>query len=188
MRTVKMTAMFVLGAAVALSPALTAQKTTEIHPGRGGSPHVKTEWTIDGANITIEYGRPLLKGREEATLMPPGKPWRTGADEATMLTTDRALTFGTLKLEPGTYTLNTIPGDGEWTLLVGRPAPPTEKRPQQWGIPYQPELEIGKAPMKVSKTPTPVEQFTITIEDTPEGGTLRLEWGATRAEAPFRIG
>jgi hypothetical protein len=109
MRTVKMTAMFVLGAAVALSPALTAQKTTEIHPGRGGSPHVKTEWTIDGANITIEYGRPLLKGREEATLMPPGKPWRTGADEATMLTTDRALTFGTLKLEPGTYTLNTIP-------------------------------------------------------------------------------
>jgi hypothetical protein len=42
--------------------------------------------------------------------------------------------------------------------------------------------------MKVSKTPTPVEQFTITIEDTPEGGTLRLEWGATRAEAPFRIG
>jgi hypothetical protein len=88
----------------------------------------------------------------------------------------------------GTYTINTIPGD-EWTLLVGRPAEPTEKRPKQWGIPYQPDLEIGKVPMTVSKTPTTVEQLTIVIEDTPgPGGTLRIEWGSTRAEAPFTIG
>jgi hypothetical protein len=187
MRKVNVTALMVLGAVVAFAPALLAQKTTEIHPGRGGSPHVKTEWTIDGANIAIAYGRPVLKGREEATLMPPGKPWRTGADEATRLTTDRPLTFGTLKLEPGTYTINTIPGD-EWTLLLGRLAEPTEKRPVQWGIPYQPDLEIGKVPMTVSKTPTPVEQLTITIEDTAQGGTLRIEWGSTRAEAPFTIG
>jgi hypothetical protein len=183
------TAMMVLGAAVALGPVLLAQKTTEIHPGRGGSPHVKTEWTIDGANISIEYGRPVLKGRAEAELMPAGKPWRTGADEATLLTTDRPLTFGSLKLQPGTYTINTIPGEGEWTLLVGRPAEPTEKQPKQWGIPYVPDLEIGKAPMTVSKTPTTVEQLTIVIEDTPgPGGILRIEWGSTRAEAPFTIG
>jgi hypothetical protein len=188
MRNVNRTAMMVLGAAVTLAPALLAQKTTEIHPGRGGSPHVKTEWTIDGANIAVEYGRPVLKGRPESQMMPPGKPWRTGADEATLLTTDRALTFGTLKLEPGTYTINTIPGEKEWTLIIGRPAEPTQKQPKQWGVPYVPDLEIGKAPMTVSKTPTAVEQLTISIEDTPQGGTLRIEWGSTRAEAPFTIG
>jgi hypothetical protein len=185
---VKMTLAAVALGAVALAPALLAQKTTTIHEGRGGSPHVKTEYSIDGANISIEYGRPALKGRPEAQLMPPGKPWRTGADEATLLTTDRALTFGSLKLEPGTYTINTVPGDGEWTLLVGTPAPPTEKRPKQWGIPYQANLEIGKAPMSVTKAPAPVEQLTISIDDTPEGAALRIEWGTVRATAPFRIG
>lgn len=178
-----------MAAAIALGPApAAAQKMTTIHEGRGGSPHVKVDYTIDGANISIEYGRPSLKGRPESQLMPPGKPWRTGADEATFLTTDRAITFGTLKLEPGTYTINTVPGDNEWTLLIGKPAPPTEKRPKQWGIPYQPDLEIGKAPMSVGKTSKPVEQLTIEIDDTPEGGTLRVEWGTVRATAPFRIG
>lgn len=146
----------VLGAAVLLAPALLAQKTTTIHEGRGGSPHVRTDYTIDGANISIEYGRPFLKGRPESQMMPPGKPWRTGADEATLLTTDRALTFGSFKIEPGTYTINTIPGETEWTLLFGTPEPPTEKRPKQWGTPYQPKLEIGKVPMAVGKTAAPV--------------------------------
>ena len=70
---------------------LTAQKTTPVHPGKGGSPHVKTAWVIDGANISIEYGRPALKGREEAKLMPAGSVWRMGADEQTTLVTDKAL-------------------------------------------------------------------------------------------------
>src|ERR1041384_3361811 len=105
MRRLQMTAC--LAAVAALCVTVTAQKTTEVHPGKGGSPHVKSEWTIDGANIAITYGRPAVKGRTDASLMPPGQPWRTGADEATLLTTDKALTFGKLTLAPGTYTVNT---------------------------------------------------------------------------------
>ena len=48
-----MAAMLVMTAAASVS----AQKTTPVHPGKGGSPHVRTEWTIDGANLSIEYGR-----------------------------------------------------------------------------------------------------------------------------------
>ena len=160
-----------------------AQETTEIHAGKGGSPHVRSEWTVDGAHISIEYGRPHLKGRPESQMMPAGKPWRTGADEATVLTTDKPLKFGSLNLAAGTYTLNTQPGAGEWELIVGKLA-----KPGQWGIPYNAGLEIGRAPMKVGKTASPVEQLTISIEDTSGGGLLRIEWGTTSATIPFTVG
>jgi Protein of unknown function (DUF2911) len=178
-------ALTIAAAAVAtvFSVALNAQKTTDVHGGK--SPHVKTEYTIDGANISITYGRPYLKGRTEAQMMPPGKPWRTGADEATILTTDKPLKFGSISLAPGSHTLNTEPGATEWQLLVGKLG---DKGQGQWGIPYQKDLEIGRAPMKVGKASTPAEQLTISIDDTASGGTLVVEWGTTRASIPFTVG
>jgi hypothetical protein len=161
---------------------VSAQKTTDLGTGSGGSPHVRTEWTIDGAHRSIENGRPTLKGRPEAQLMPPGKPWRTGADQATTLTTDKPLKFGTLTVPAGTYTINTQPGQ-PWQLILGKLGDA-----KQWGIPYKPELEIGRAPMTVGKTAAPVEQVTISIEDTPPGGTLKVEWGTTSASIPFTVG
>jgi hypothetical protein len=116
----------VAAAAMAVGVTASAQKTTEVHPGMGGSPHVKTEWTIDGAHISITYGRPSLKGRPDAQVMPPGAPWRTGADEPTLITSDKPLKFGTVTLAPGTYTINTQPGDKEWTLLLGKLADPLQ--------------------------------------------------------------
>ena len=162
-----------------------AQKTTPLERGKRVSPHAKVENTIEGATISITYGRPYLKGRPESKMMPPGDVWRTGANEATILTTDKALKFGALSLEPGSYTLNTLPGADEWQLLVGKLG---EKGEKQWGIPYQKALEIGRVPMKVGKTTSPVEQLTISIEDTDAGGLLRIEWGTTSATAPFTVG
>ena len=119
---------------------LQAQKTTPTGPAGAASPHVKSEWTIGTAHLSIEYGRPYLKGRPETQMMPDGAPWRTGADEATVLVTDKPLKLGSINLAPGTYTLNTQPGATEWQLLVGK-----LKAPGQWGIPYEPTLEIGRA-------------------------------------------
>ncbi len=173
----------VTAAVVALGISVSAQKTTLVHPGTGGSPHVKTAWVIDGANITIEYGQPSLKGRTDTALMPPGKPWRTGADEATVLVTDKALKFGTYSVPAGTYTINTQPGDKGWQLIFGK-----LEKPKQWGIPYNKTLEIGRTPMTAGKTTAPVEKMTISIDDTPTGATLRIEWGGTSATAPFTVG
>jgi len=168
--------------AVVVAGTASAQKTVVTGTGNGGSPHVKSTWTISGATISIEYGRPSLKGRPESQMMPVGGPWRTGADVATIITTDKPLRFGSVTLAPGSYTINTEPGDKEWHLLLGKLGSPA-----QWGIPYLPNLEIGRVPMKLGRAKEPVEQLTIGIEpgQTP---TLRVAWGHTLASAPFHLG
>jgi hypothetical protein len=165
-----------------LAMPLSAQKTTQIHPGKGGSPHVKTEWSIDGAAISIEYGRPFLKGRPEGELMPAGQPWRAGADEATVITTDKALKFGSQSLAPGSYTINLQPGT-PWQLIIGKVG-----KPGQWGVPYNASLEMWRVPMTAGKAGAAAEQVTYTITDTPAGATLRMEWGTTSVSIPFTVG
>ena len=163
--------------------SLQAQKTTPVHPGKAGSAHVRTEWTIDGANVSIEYGRPSLKGRVPGKDIDPydGREWRTGADEATTLKTDKALKFGTLSVPAGTYTLYTIPTGGTWHLIVS-------KKTGQWGIPYPKGEDLGRAPMTMGKAPSPAEQLTFTVQDTPAGATLHIDWGTSRASIPFTVG
>ena len=170
--------------AVALvSTSASAQKTTDLGTGRGGSAHVKTEWTIGGAHVAIAYGRPTLKGRDQTTLMPPGRPWRTGADAATVITTDKPLTFGKVVLQPGSYTINTQPGATAWELIFGK----LEKE-GQWGVPYLTALEIARTPMAVQTLSKPVEQLTISIDRQGAAQRLRVEWGTVSATAPFTIG
>ncbi len=161
--------------------ALDAQKMTQLKVGGGGSPHVRTDWTIDGANISIEYGRPSLKGRPEPSLMPPGRVWRLGADEQTTLKVDKALKFGSLAVPAGTYGLHALPGAGEWQLIIS-------KRQTGWGIPYPEGQDLGRVSMKVGKAAAAAEQLTISIDDSAAGASLRIEWGTTSATTPFTVG
>jgi len=170
--------------ALALGATLSAQKTTTLKTGSGGSPHVRTDWTIDGGNLSIEYGRPSLKGRVPGKDIDPydGREWRTGADEATTLKTDKMLMFGNLHVSAGTYTIYTIPTAGTWHLVLS-------KKTGQWGIPYPGKADdLGRAPMTLGKAPAPAEQLTFSIQDTPAGATLHIDWGTTRASIPFTIG
>lgn len=179
-----------LSAALALPTY--AQKTTELGKGGGGSPHVKTEWVVAPANIAIEYGRPSIKGRDQETLMPAGKEWRTGADAASIITTDKALKFGDITLQPGTYTINTVPGAKDWQIVFGKLG-----KAGQWGVPYLKDLEIGRAPMKLTEKPmiagangakvVPVEMVTFLIEPGKSAGTLKIEWGTKSASIPFTV-
>ncbi|MDB4885202.1 MAG: hypothetical protein JWN79_640 [Gemmatimonadetes bacterium] len=171
-------ALLVAGAVVAHGQTVTPMAT-----GRGGSAHVRSTWQVNGATISIEYGRPKLKGRPEGELMPLGKPWRTGADVATILTTDRPLTFGAVTLAPGRYTINTEPGQSAWQLIFGR-----LKTPDQWGVPYQPDLEIGRAAATVSRATVPDEELTFYVDQSSSAPALRLQWGTTSVSAPFVVG
>ena len=167
----------------ALAVTVGAQKNTPMKAGGGGSDHLRSEWTVDGADIAIEYGRPALKGRVPGKDIDPyeGKEWRTGADEQTTLITNKTLKIGTLVVPAGTYGLHTIPVNGSWQLIVS-------KRAKGWGIPYPKGEDLGRVPMTMGKTAAPAEKLTILVDDTPTGGALHIEWGATKATVPFTVG
>ena len=169
--------------ALTFGAAVHAQKTTPVHDGKAGSPHVRMEMTVDGANVSIEYGRPSLKGRVPGKDIDPydGREWRTGADEATTLKTDKQLKFGTLVVPAGTYTLNTIPVGGTWQLIVSQSV-------GKWGVPYPKGEDLGRVPMTLGKAPAAAEMLTISVQDTSAGGTLHIDWGTTRASIPFTVG
>ena len=147
------------------------------------SPHEAVSVDLGGHKITITYGRPYMKNRKiVGGLVPYGKVWRTGADEATVLQTDVDLDINGLKVPKGEYALFTLPTKDGWTLIVNKTA-------KQWGaFDYKQADDLGRAPMQVSKSSSPVEEFTITL--TPAGGnaaTLKMEWENTVASVPVKV-
>ena len=147
------------------------------------SPHEEVSWVIGGKKITIVYGRPYKKGRQIfGGLEPIGKVWRTGADEATTFTTEADLMVGPLHVEAGSYSLFTIPGEKEWTLILN-------KTVSQWGaFTYDQSKDYGRAPMKKEKARATGEQHTIDTEKKGASeGVLKISWDDTVASVPIMV-
>ncbi len=159
-----------------------AQTTTEVHEGRGGSPHVKTSWTLDGATISITYGRPYAKGRQVfGSLVPYGEVWRTGADEATTLETSADLDIGGTEVPAGTYTLYTLPDQSDCQLIVN-------KETGQFGTEYAQEDDLARIDMEHETLPATVEQLTVNLApQTDGGGLLTIDWETTRVSVPVAV-
>jgi len=129
-----------------------------------------------GKTIKTDYSSPRMKGRKIfGDLVPYDKVWRTGANEATTFVTSSDVVVGGKTVPAGSYTLFTVPGAEKWTLIIN-------KKTGEWGIPYKYESdELARVDMKVSKLPSPVENFTINYEKSGSGCTLQIEWETTRA-------
>ncbi len=167
--------LYVLAALVALIGAVTAQ-------GNRVSPHETTELTLNGKKVTVAYGRPSMKGRKiMGGLVPYGQVWRTGANEATVLTTDADLMIGNLAVPKGSYSIFTLPSESAWKLIVN-------KVDKQWGaFGYDEKQDLGRVDMNVGKASAPVEQFTITLAKSGDGGVIKLEWENASASVDFKV-
>ncbi len=146
------------------------------------SPPAKAEATIGGSKVTIAYSAPSKRARKiMGELVPYGKVWRTGANAATSLVTSGDLMIGSVHVPAGSYTLYTIPGEKEWTLIVS-------KETGQWGSNYDETKDLGRAKMTFKALPKTVETFVITLESTgPKSGMLKLAWENTEASVPVAV-
>lgn len=139
------------------------------------SPADTVSASVGGANVSIRYQRPSKRGRMIfGGVVPWDAVWRTGANTATVFTTDRNLTVGGVAVPAGSYTLWTIPGRTGWQLIIN-------KQTGQWGTDYNQDQDLARIPMTVERLTTPVEQFTLALDD----GRLSLAWDDTRAWVPI---
>jgi len=144
------------------------------------SPPAEAHVTIDGKLISIKYSAPSMRGRHIfGGLVPYGKVWRAGANEATALHTDADLEFADLKVPKGDYTLYILPEDNRWTLIVN-------KQTGQWGTEYDQAQDLGRVPLELSKAPSPIERFQITLSSKGgKSGRLQFAWDTTVATIGF---
>lgn len=145
----------------------------------GGKPSPAASASCDlggGKTIKTDYSSPRVKGRKiYGGLVPFGEVWRTGANEATTFVNSADVVVGGKTVPAGNYTIFTVPTADKWTLIIN-------KKTGEWGIPYKYESdELARVDMKVSKLPSPVENFTIAYDKSGSGCTLRMDWETTRA-------
>ena len=180
------------GLVLAAAPAA----AQDLHPSRRPSPIGIAKAFIGDTYLKVTYGRPYMRGREifgpaggeEEYLVPFGEIWRTGANEATEITvTDPVRVMGQ-RLEAGTYSIFTVPGPSSWEVRfhsglgmdgLGRMA--------QGGFTqtYDPARDVLVVQAPVATLDEPVDQFTISFEDTADGTDMVLRWETTEVRVPI---
>ncbi len=147
------------------------------------SPRDTVRAAIGGAHLLVDYSRPAMRGRTVfgGLLAPFGQVWRTGADAATQLVTDRDVQIGGTLVPAGTYSIFSVPTATGWLLVLNR-------QHGQWGTEYHPERDLARIPLRIRSLSRQVERFTIAL--TPAGtaaGTLRLAWANREGSVAVRV-
>lgn len=146
------------------------------------SPNSVLTQVVGTTEVKINYHRPGLKGRALETLITNGKVWRTGANQATEITFSKAVKMGDKELPAGTYSLYSIPGSTEWTIIIN------EKL--SWGTQYNKEKDVLRFACKSSTSNSVTETFTINVSDISKDSStanIELRWGNVIVKFPFEV-
>ena len=145
------------------------------------SPLDSVKAAAGGADIAIVYSRPSRRGRTiVGGVVPYDRVWRTGANAATVFTTSADLVVNGTTIPKGSYTLWTLPTKSGAQLIVNR-------QTGQWGTEYDEAQDLVRVPLTVTRLPAQVEHFTMRVEPTAQGGTLKYAWGDTEYSVPFTV-
>jgi len=166
-----------LSAAIVLSaPGASAVQRVRV------SPHETHAFTVDGTQLTFNYGRPSKRGRTIwGSLVPWGRWWMPGADEATILTTANALAIGSLTVPAGDHTLYMWPDEKTSRFIISNEV-------GQFHTQYHPDRDLGRVDYEMRKISEPVEQLTYTAEARDGGGGLiKLAWDDREYSVAFTV-
>ncbi len=148
-----------------------AQKFSELDKSPMDCASFPSSYKVSDKTVKIVYSRPQLKGRDLSELAPNGKQWRTGANEAAEITFYKDMNVAGTDIKAGTYTLSTIPGEKEWTLIINSDL-------NTWGAYfYDKANDVARITVPASKSDESLEAFSIVFDD---DGTMHMGWGTVR--------
>jgi hypothetical protein len=150
--------------------SLAAVALTLAAPVFAQTPRGEAKATVSGKTVSIDYGRPSLKGRDMLSRAQVGTPWRMGAGDATRLTTEADLAFGDVKVPKGEYILTATKVDADsWQLNVLN----TD------------DTKVADIPLTSAKVADDVEQFTVELKGQGDEGHFKMVWGDTALSTGF---
>ncbi|MBT3481143.1 MAG: DUF2911 domain-containing protein [Opitutales bacterium] len=164
--------------------ALFTANTMAVAQNRGGgkarpSPNAAISQTIGTTVVSLTYGRPSLKGRSIENLVPPGKVWRTGANESTAITFSADVKVGDKAISAGTDSLYTIPGESEMTIIINSK--------MSWGTQYDEAQDVARTNVSMTNTGF-AERFTITFDSLSDTkANMNLHWGEYLVVVPIEV-
>lgn len=179
----------IVAAALASALPISAQPASAARAAStgGNSPHETTSAVIEGNRVTITYGRPYTKNPRSGEvrkiwggLVPSGKAWRMGSDEATLLVIQQQIAIGETVIPAGAYTLYMVPDETGTSKLA------ISKKIGGWGIPVDEKNDLARVDLKKDALDKSVDQFTMGVEKNPAGGGLiKLKWENTQYSVAF---
>jgi hypothetical protein len=165
--------------AVLFSVNLNAQKFSGLDKSPMDAASFPSSYKESNKLIKVIYSRPQLKGRELGTLAPNGKVWRTGANEAAEITLYSDMKIGDGLVKAGTYSLFTIPGEKEWTIILSSDL-------NVWGAyTYNEANDVARVKVASTESGDSLEAFSIAFEKVDGGVHMHLGWGTARVAVPF---
>lgn len=163
----------------------------QLASSRNLSPAGVAEYQMGDLDFHIHYNRPFKRGRlifgpeEEGALVPYGAKWRTGANAATEIHLNQDVILNGEKLNAGTYSIYTIPGPNEWTVVFN-------SNLDYWGASltgsnvFDEEKDVLRIQAQSLSVPEELEQFTIDFQEVAEGLALRFRWDKTEVRIPIQ--
>lgn len=148
------------------------------------SPRQKVEQQFSMSKITVDYGRPGVKGRKIfGDLVPFGKVWRAGANSSTKITFEQSVNFGGKTVSAGTYGLFVIPTEKEWKVILNKDS-------QQWGAyTFDEKLNVVDVTVPVQKLAEKQEWFVIELNPVDDNAVnLVMKWDFAKVELPLKTG
>ncbi|MCX2679563.1 DUF2911 domain-containing protein [Galbibacter sp. EGI 63066] len=166
-------------AALTFTTESSAQKFSGLDKSPADIAYLRTERSAPPL-VKIIYSRPQLKGRLVGVdLAPHGDVWRTGANETTEIKFYQDMTFGGETITAGTYSLFTIPGKSEWTIILNKDL-------DTWGAySYNEANDVARITVPASTGGKSLEAFSITFAPDDNGGKMIMGWDKVRVEVPI---